>query len=240
MKKVRSLKIAGSITTIIVLLLSFNHCVVSQKKGKNKKSSTSNSVSTVATPSSVDTTLPETSEDQNIPNPNTVVVQTVEVGVKNFEQILNTMSELTGVSKADPQIRNTYNSVVDQLPTGNSIKSFQSANQVAIIKLAAEFCNELVESDELRELIWPNFNFRSSPNNELDTNGRNYLINASIDHFWLLSDEDYTIRFTAQTELKSLINDLLVGENMNSSSVTKEIGKGVCISTLGSIHAMML
>jgi hypothetical protein len=238
MKKNRIFKVAGTVTTVVLLLLSYNHCVVNQKTGKNKKSSTQNTIVSETPTSNV--SIPETIEDQNTPNPNVITTQTVEVGVKNFEQILNTMAELTGVSKDDTQIRNTYEAVEDQLPTSNSIKSFQSANQVAIVKLAAEFCHELLESRDLRDRIWPEIDFSRSPASELDTVGRNYLIDKAIDHFWMLSDQEYTIKFNAQAELRSLINDLLMGENQNSSTVTREIGKGVCISTLGSIHAMML
>ncbi|WP_127714091.1 hypothetical protein [Halobacteriovorax sp. HLS] len=238
MKK-RSMKILGSVTTVVLLLLSYNHCVVSQKTGKNKSTKTSTN-ETVVNNTQSDSSIPETIEDQNIPNPNPVVTQTVEVGVKNYEQILMTMAQLTGVSIEDREIRNTYAAVKDQLPTTNSIKSFQSANQVAIVKLAAEFCNELVESASLRANIWPDLDFGRAPSSELDNEGRAYLIDSAIDHFWMLSDQEFSTKIAAQSELNSLINDLLVGENQGSSAVTREIAKGVCISTLGSIHAIML
>jgi hypothetical protein len=241
MKK-RSMKIAGSITTIIVLLLSFNHCVVTQKNGKNKsnKSTSNTTANTNTTTTTSNTSVPETIEDQNVENPNAIVAQTVEVGVKNYEQILMTMASLTGVSIEDRQIRDTYNSVKDQLPTSNDIKSFQSANQVAIVKLAAEFCNELVDSSTLRSNIWPDFDFGRAPSSELDTAGRTYIIDTSIKHFWMLSEQEFSTKVSAQSELNSLITDLLVGESQSSSTVTREIVKGVCISTLGSIHAVML
>lgn len=237
--KLRPMKIIGTITTVVVLLLSYNHCVINQKPGKNK-SKTSSEQTSSNTPTASETSVPETIEDMNVENPNVIVAQTVDVGVKNYEQILSTMSELTGVSATDSQIVRTYNDVKDQLPTENSIKSFQSSNQVAILKLAAEFCNKLVDSSTLRSNIWPSFNFNRSPSSELDAEGRSYLIEKVIDHFWMLSEEEFAIKISAQNELNSLINDLLVGENQNSSSVTREIGKGVCISTLASIHAMIL
>ena len=240
MKK-RSMKIAGSITTIIVLLLSFNHCVVTQKSGKNKSNkSTSNSTVSTNNTTTSGTTIPETIEDQNVENPNAIVAQTVDVGVKNYEQILMTMASLTGVSIEDSQIRNTYTSVKDQLPTSNDIKSFQSANQVAIVKLAAEFCNELIDSSVLRSNIWPDFDFGRAPSSELDSVGRAYIINNSIKHFWMLSEQEFSIKISAQSELNSLITDLLVGENQASSTVTRDVVNGVCISTLGSLHAVML
>lgn len=238
MKK-RSVKILGSVTTVILLLLSYNHCVVSQKTGKNKSTNSTTSETVVNTTQS-DSSVPETIEDQNVPNPNPVATQTVEVGVKNYEQILMTMSQLTGVSIEDREIKSTYAAVKDQLPTSNSIKSFQSANQVAIVKLAAEFCNELVDSASLRANIWPELDFGRAPSSELDSEGRAYLINEAIDHFWMLSEQEFSTKLAAQSELNSLITDLLVGENQSSSTVTREVAKGICISTLGSIHAIML
>ena len=236
----RSIKIISSVSTVLILLLGYNHCVVQQKSGKNKSSTVSSDSSTNTSTNPTNITLPETLEDQGVENPNAIVAQTVDVGVKNYEQILNTMAVLTGVSLEDRDIRNTYADVKDQLPTSNDIKSFQSANQVAILKLASEFCNELVNSGELRSNIWPDFNFGERPSRELDLDGRSYIIERSIDHFWMISEEEFSIKLSAQAELSSLITDLLAEEEQDSSAVTRDIVKGVCISTLGSIHAVML
>ena len=236
----RSIKIISTISTVLILLLGYNHCVVQQNNGKNKSSSSESDSSTSTPTAAANDTLPETIEDQNVENPNIIVAQTVEVGVKNYEQILNTMAVLTGVSLEDREIRNTYADVKDQLPTSNDIKSFQSANQVAILKLASEFCNELVNSEELRSNIWREFNFGQRPSSILNADGWDFIIERSIDHFWMISEEEYSIKVSAQAELSSLITDLLAEETQDSSAVTRDIVKGVCISTLGSIHAVML
>jgi len=65
-----------------------------------------------------------------------------ENGIRNFDQVNDTMSALTGVPKSD-----TYNSYVDlksQLPSSNSIMTFVASNQVVVMKHALDYCTRMV------------------------------------------------------------------------------------------------
>lgn len=64
--------------------------------------------------------------------------------VKNYHQINNTYSQLTGVSTAEPEILNTFNSIKVQLPTTNDPKSVNGFNQIAFLRLAFAYCDSYV------------------------------------------------------------------------------------------------
>jgi hypothetical protein len=223
------------------LLIAFNHCGLDPQSNKlNRKLASSDLDQNLSTP-----TLPETLPNGNntpapeeMPSNNNdaiaeVVAIEVDVGIKDFEQILYTMSAVTGVPVTDPDIQNTYKTLSPQLPNDNSIKSFLSSNQVAITKLAAEFCNELVNSAELRLVIWPQLNFEVAPATALNTAGRQHLMERAINRFWgqgLLTTQE----MNQQTQvLNELITNLVATASTNAAG-TRLVAKGVCIATLAA------
>jgi len=225
------IRILATLTSLGIMLFSFNHCVLEQKT--NKKTDTATSDSTNAAPTTGDTPVappmvppvvivpaptpapPDVGNPGGIP-PVVIQAQEIDVGVKNFEQINETMAFLTGVDPTIRDIERIYEELEDQLPGNNNIKSFLAANQVAITKLAAEYCDELVGNGTLRGQVWTGLNFGNSPNQIL----RN--------------------RATSETEMLSLMNDLLVGENLGNRDTTSKVMKGVCTAALASAEVSMM
>lgn len=157
-----SVRIAISISTLAIVLVAFNQCVVDKPVNTKKAKSSSASTSSSAPATSNDDAGDIESENELpdglvMPPINAPVTESemdaIDVGVKNFEQILISMSETTGVSAADNGIQSLYKEITIQLPGDNNIKSFLPANQVAITKLAAEFCEKMVESQNLRVVV---------------------------------------------------------------------------------------
>lgn len=242
-------RILATMASLGFMLFSFNHCVLEQKTN-SKNTGTSSNTSPVgdtfdnSAPDVVVTPVPTVAPIPTVPvtpAPPPVVIQNAEIdiGIKNFEQINETMSVLTGVSTGANAINNTYNELEVQLPTSNSIKSFLSANQVAITKLAAEYCDQLVNSGPLRGAVWPGFNFGGTPNQELNNDAkRSAIINQTLDKFWGPSVGGN--RTTSQLEMLSLVNDLLAGENLNSATTTQTTLKGVCTAALASAQVTFM
>ena len=240
-----SIRIAISISTLAIILVAFNQCVVDKPKNVKKSKATSASTSAPATSNEdagdieSENELPDGLVMPPINAPATESeMEAIDVGVKNFEQILISMSELTGVSAADNGIQSLYKELTVQLPGDNNIKSFLPANQVAITKLAAEFCEKLVESQDLRVVIWPTINFGQSPTQVLNADNKKLIINQAITRFLPpMESNQQTITYN---ELSKLFDDLLTGENLGSSVTTRKVVKGMCISTLASAHATFL
>ncbi len=230
------IRLGASIGSLLVLLLSFNHCVLQPKASKTPADgSTTNQQQSN---NSGDTGSGNTDPVDPVDPPN-IVLEEVDVGVKNFEQVLETMSVLTGVDANTNAINNTYEDLKTQLPTNNDIKTFLPAHQVAVTKLAAEYCDELVDDNNLRGSIWPGFNFGGTPTNSLNPNGRATIINQAIDKFWGLGTVSGADKNAAIVELQILMADLIVGE-ANNSATTRTVVKGVCIATLATARVTLL
>lgn len=246
-------RVLATVTSLGIMLFSFNHCVLEQKTNTKKDTGTSDTTSaapttsdTTVTPPVVNPVVPPTTPTPAPPDvgdpggvpPVVIQAQEIDVGVKNFEQINETMAVLTGIDPTTRDIERTFEELEVQLPSGNDIKSFLAANQVAITKLAAEYCDELVGNGGVRGQVWPGLNFGNSPNQVLANNAQKFgVITQTLDKFWGTTTEN---RGTSETEMLSLMNDLLVGENLGNRDTTSKVMKGVCTAALASAEVSMM
>lgn len=231
------IRLGASIGSLLLLLLSFNHCVLQPKA--TKKPADGSSTSQQNTNNTGNTGNGNSDPADPVVDPPNIVLEEVDVGVKNFEQVLETMSVLTGVDANVNSVSNTYEDLKTQLPTNNDIKTFLPAHQVAVTKLAAEYCDELVDDNNLRGSIWPGFNFGGTPTNSLNANGRANVINQAIDKFWGMGTVSAADKNAAIVELQILVADLIANE-ANNSATTRTVVKGVCIATLATARVTLL
>lgn len=162
----------------------------------------------------------------------------VSTGVKNHEQILLTMGEVTGIDPySSTSIMNIYRQVEMSLPTDNDIKVFSTTQQIAITKLAAEFCFTLAQNGTLRAQIWPGLMYTSNPNTAFGNGKSTEFIDNTIDNFWggIVSDEE---RQVAHEELEHLINEL-VGTDTTAAATQRTV-RGVCTAALSSAYTTLL
>ncbi len=128
-------------------------------------------------------------------------------GLRNFSQINATMSVLTGVDgQAVSAVRNQFNSLKQQLPGGNDLGSYVASHEVAILKLAVEYCDVFMGSATMRT----NF-FGTDPLNPFD---RNLLFNGLIDNMVMSGPQ--------QIALQPLKADLLADLNALFDGVTTD------------------
>ena len=59
-------------------------------------------------------------------------------GIRDFAEIRDTMSVLSGVPSTNAAVRSTYNELIQQLPGDNDVRAFVSAQQVGISRLALD------------------------------------------------------------------------------------------------------
>ncbi len=93
--------------------------------------------------------------------------QLPELGLRNFDQINNTMAALTGVDPNTPNILATYEELRQQLPVDYDLRNIASAHQVAHFKMALEYTQTLVESNQLRDAF---FGFSFNPDTAFSFN----------------------------------------------------------------------
>jgi hypothetical protein len=240
----RKFKIGMSVTTLFAILFSFNQCVLKPASGSKVSSSKYGSTALPA-PSTgdagdVDTTkdLPAGMDMPPMNSPTDSDLASIEVGVKNFEQINNTMSTLTGVPTTDATIANVYNDIAIQLPSDNNVKNFLPSMQVAITKLATEYCDRTVETDAYRTKIWTTVNFNNGPSTAFTPTVKATMINETVDKFFGPIDAAQIDK--AKTELLALYDMLMSGESTTSNATTKKVVKGLCVASLSSAYISLL
>lgn len=220
-------KISFTVIFLAGLLFSYTHCDLTQTK-LNSTSYKTNGSNDDSSHSSSASTGGETEEEQ-------LVTETVDVGIKNFEEILVTMSSITGVDQNNTNIQKLYKEVKNLLPTDNEIKSFGSASQVAIMKLAAEYCNEVRKSNTLSMALWPNINFGIKASTAYTTAGKDLFIENSLKNFLPHLDSTDEIYRDYAEEILFLTNELLRTSTDNATT-TKNIAFGSCTILLSSLE----
>ncbi len=96
-----------------------------------------------------------------------------EVGLRTFEEILASMSAMTGVDPYDtarhPKVLKTYydestgtvTGIKQALPTDENINGFLAAHEMAVAQLAIAYCDALVDDTTLRDNFFGSFAFNS-------------------------------------------------------------------------------
>ncbi len=125
------------------------------------------------------------------------------IGLRTFEEISATMSDLTGVSSTIASIggpTGTYTTYKQQFPTVENIQGFLPSHQMAIAQLAMTYCDELVQNSSLRTSYFPGFNFAATAGNAFDLNGRNALINPLMEKMMNVVDPDLLSKVELATQ----------------------------------------
>lgn len=209
-----------------VMLFTFTHCLSNapvEGDASRKPSSFSNVTPPTPTPSTPEAVI------------NTAQV---EIGVKTFEEIYQTFSAVTGVPENQGNVLGVYRNVVDSLPTSSDVKGFLPANQVAIAKLASEFCTQLVDTNNgNRAGIWPGAEYNQTLAN-FNVGRRMTIIQNMLDAFWGMDVVSDAERAMAEDELLNLM-DLLDDNETNTSANTRKVIKGACTVALSSAYVVM-
>ncbi len=94
------------------------------------------------------------------PPPPLDVPRDPDYGIRDFAEINQTMSNMTGVPTTQTQVKATYDAVYQALPVATGIEGFLSSQQMGITQLAISYCSALVDDDlEAAAMYFPGFDF---------------------------------------------------------------------------------
>lgn len=162
------------------------------------------------------------------------------IGLRNFEDITSTMSKITGISRYQNDVLQTYETIKQQLPTVESMDSFLASHQVAIAQLAIEYCNTLMEDQNARSAYFPNLDFSAASSSVFaNQSGYDALIDPLVDNVVgvnLASQPDAT---AVRLELSSLVDRLNACGTSCAADRTQVIAKAVCAGALGSAATLL-
>lgn len=161
------------------------------------------------------------------------------IGLRNYEQINATMSVITGVPSTTANVRTVFTNLTTSLPTDNDIKGFLGSQQVSVFKLAVEYCDALVKDATKRAEFFPGFNFAGTPTAVLNASGKQDIADTLISKVWGKDLDFLPDHAESVASVVALIDDILVGKNMNQAAVTGAVVTGACTAVLASAPAVM-
>jgi hypothetical protein len=176
-----------------------------------------------------------------------------DVGLRTFDEINATLSQITGVPRTNTRIAATYDLVKQALPAIEKFGTFGPSQQTALAQLAMQYCNVLVDDTGLRSAFFGALDGSGSGTAVFGTQAapnmanRDLLINALIDRavgtglaFEVSATQVRDELHTGITDPASgyvtpgLINRLVSGPTGASATGGRTVMKAACGAVLGS------
>ncbi|HEU5137710.1 MAG TPA: LamG domain-containing protein [Steroidobacteraceae bacterium] len=184
-----------------------------------------------------------------------------DVGLRTFDEINATLSQITRVPMINARVRDTYTLVKQALPSIEKFGAFGPAQQTALAQLAMQYCNVMVDDNGLRASFFGSldgsgtgaavFGTSASPN----TANRNLLITALMTKAVGAGMDDQVTEAQIRAELLTgfydpahlppdpqaeeyftpgLVNRLVDGPTGNNAAGGRTVMKAACGAVLGS------
>jgi Concanavalin A-like lectin/glucanases superfamily len=162
-----------------------------------------------------------------------------DVGVRVFNEMDASLSEITGIARTDANVKATYQLVEQQLPTVADAGSFLASHQVGIAQLAIQYCDSLVESNQASS-FFPGLNLAAAP--AVAFADPTQLTNPLIDRGIGIGLNRQPLPADVRLEINSLINNLSSSTppaNCTGACRTRTITKAACAAVLGSAAVLV-
>jgi len=164
-----------------------------------------------------------------------------DVGLRTFDELNATLSQITGVPQTNARVVQTYDLVKQALPAVEKLGTFGPAQQTALAQLAIQYCSQMVETPALRTAFFGSlsptgtgsgvFGTAGAPNNA----NRDLVIDALMNKAKSTGLEwDSTVDGMIPTEIDNLINKLVAGPTGSAAGGSGTVMKAACGAVLGS------
>ena len=172
------------------------------------------------------------------PPPPGVVMPSAGIGIRDFAEINDSMSEITRVPVTNATVRATYLELQQALPSDNDVAAFVSAHQVGISRLALDYCDQMIEDTALRTAFFDTgFDFTQPSTTAFSTVlQRDQVINPITTKMLGTSLGNQPTAAEVRPHLETLIDQLTAGCTVATcpASRTRNVVKGVCAGVLSS------
>jgi len=162
-----------------------------------------------------------------------------DFGLRTFDRINATMSQVTGIPGTNAAVASTFNLVRQQLPSVDTVDTFVSAHQIGVTQLAIEYCNVLIEDPARRTAFFPGFQFDAQPSTALAGVGRGLLLDPLIDRFMGVGLNRQPEFQDVRDELSGLVDQLASCGGSCPAGRTMAIAKASCAAMLGSAPMLL-
>lgn len=162
-----------------------------------------------------------------------------EIGLKTFDEINESMARMTGVPKTRAAVKNTYETVKQQLPSVENIQGFLSSHQMAITQMAIQYCDALVADTSLRSQFFPGFDFSAPAESAFNATGKSQVIEPLLERFVGTGLNSQPSDTDIENELNALMDRLTNCNGTCDSDRTETVVKASCAAVLGSATTLV-
>jgi concanavalin A-like lectin/glucanase superfamily protein len=156
-------------------------------------------------------------------------------GIRNFARVNASFAALTGQSPSVAQ--STFTEIEQQLPPGYDVRSFVSSQQVAIAKIALDYCSAMIDGPN-RAAIFPGFDFNAAPTAAFATAAqRDLVFNPLFDHMVGDNLAMQPTRAEVRAALDTMTDKLLAScasPGSCGAARTTAMVKGACAAVMSS------
>ncbi len=173
------------------------------------------------------------------PAPPPDVPRPADIGLRVFDELNATMSELTGIDTTAPDVASTYASIRQSLPSLEMVDTFVSAHPVAVAQLSIQYCNALVENPSARAQYFPGFDFAAAPGTAFAPAGRGIVLDSLVSRMLRTGVATEPNAAGVRSDLDALITRLAACGGSCSADRTETIVKASCAALLGSAATLI-
>ena len=164
-----------------------------------------------------------------------------QIGMRNFAEIHASMSAVTTVPMNNSAVKTAFEQLKQQLPSVTNMDGFLASNQMAVTQMAIKYCDQLVETQNLRENYFTGFDFSQNASSAFTTQDRHLILTPLTTKMLGTSLSDQPSNSDVIDELDNLITRLThcSGDKVCDANYTKTVVKAVCAGALGSAAITM-
>jgi hypothetical protein len=164
------------------------------------------------------------------PDPSYPTVPPSTLGVKNFAQVNNALSAITGVPVSNAAVNKLYGTLQQSLPPTNDLGAFLASHQTAISALADQYCNVAVNTNTAA--MFPGLNLAQTASTYFAVAANRNLVIDPLVARAIGTNVDATVEAAVRTELNTLLTNLSNGAT--AAGRTASISQAACTAVLGS------
>jgi hypothetical protein len=154
------------------------------------------------------------------------------IGVRTFDELNQSMSNITGVPTTDAGVAQTYAVVKQQLPPVENFGAFLASHQTGIAQLAIKYCAQLVSDNTRRAAFFPGVNVNTTATTFFGSTGsagRLAVITPLLTKVVGANLNSQPADSVVSAEVDALITKLT-----NNGASTATVTKAACGAVLGS------
>lgn len=171
----------------------------------------------------------------------------IQIGMRTFDEVNKTFSHITGIATdssavsaaTGKTVSQTFDSIRRSLPSVGDFQTFMASHQMAVMQLAAAYCDALVEDTSLRAALFNDgtaFDFSASVESVANSTWSNRVIYPLVNRAYATGLNSQPTQAALNTELLDLITNVQ-DETVELAPDGKSDGLKYCAPSPGTCPA---